>query len=116
MNVLENELNCSICNCKVGLLTRVVNNTNHDLSLSIVCMDCLPKSLDNAEARKYNPQVIQHVRDWLLTEDSVIKSMEEFKKKYTPNSLEEEKKILSFLGKNPLWYKHMLKLAEEVQK
>lgn len=66
MNLLENELNCSECGKAVGLLSRVVNGTNHDLSISIICMNCLPMALDKATERKYNPAIIDRVRGWVI--------------------------------------------------
>ena len=65
MNVIEHEISCSKCGKKIGLLSEVINGTYHTMNQSLICINCLPESLNEAEKRGYKPEVIKRVRNWL---------------------------------------------------
>ena len=65
MNVRETKVECSKCHKKIGLLVEVIGGTNHTISQSLTCMDCLPQTLKAAEGRKYNPAIIREIRQWM---------------------------------------------------
>jgi hypothetical protein len=65
MKLIENPICCSVCGKKIGLLSERINGKNHTVGQSLICMECLPVALDEAEQNRYKPKVIKRVRDWM---------------------------------------------------
>jgi hypothetical protein len=67
MNIIEKGISCSKCGVKLGMISEVINGTNHTMSQSLTCMSCLPKMLLEAEQRHYKPEKIKKLRDWMVS-------------------------------------------------
>ena len=59
---IEWQLQCGRCGKKMGNLSVTSIGTLHQYPAAAICMECLPKALDEAEARGVP---VHKIRDWM---------------------------------------------------
>jgi len=66
MKVIDYKLICRKCGKQMGALSMAYIGVPHNTGVkACTCIECLPKSLDEAEANGYDEKIIKEFREWI---------------------------------------------------